>query len=280
MRVDGAIRIGLAAIEAVWRGRSVPAGRRLIDRGTMADRSLESALGGILDAAPRRRFLSPHLRIVIADPHMQMAVIRFQQLPRSRSDLELLVTQRFCRDHRLEPSAATIAFAAQGEAQGGHHVLVCALNAALAKAVLQSFAARNVHPDIVAAESVFTIRALQSHLSGALSLLVLLYIDYATIVLWQAPDVIGHIGVFQQHDRPRPEFIGVLKTRIERYAALLSGERERPVVHILDCGDDASEAAAFHDLPYPVRDLRRDPAIAGILPSHQPAWTTIVEHGG
>ena len=289
MRVDGAIRVGLWAIDAAWRGGSTSEamvnGHDIIAAQAAQPRqpiaSVAIALGKVLDAAPRRgRFFSPHLRIMIADPFVRMAVIRFQQLPRSRGDLELLVTQRFCRDHQLEQGEAAIAYAPQGEAQGERHVMVCALNTALANTILQSLAARDLHADIVAAESVFAIRALQNTLSAAPSLLLLLYADYATIALWRSSEVIGHIGVFQQHERSRSEFLDMLRTRLERYAAVMARQPVQITVGVVECGENSGEADIFRDLPYPVRDIRRGPALAGLWPPGPALWTAIAEQGG
>ena len=289
MRVDGAIRVGLWAIDATWRGGSTSGaalnGHDIIAAQTAQPRqpiaSVAIALGHVLDAAPRRgRFFSPHLRIMIADPYLQMAVIRFQQLPRSRGDLALLVTQRFCRDHRLEQGAATIAYAPQGEAQGERHVMVCALNAALAKTIAQSLTARDLHADIIAAESVFAIRALQTTLFAAPTLLLLLYGDYATIVLWRSPEVIGHVSVFQPHERSRSAFLETLRTRLERYGAVLARQQDQITVGVAEWSENSGEAHIFRDLPYPVRDIRREPALAGLWPSGPALWTAIAEQGG
>ncbi len=289
MEADCSIRIGLSAIDAVWRNGS-PAGslRRSEQLPLSADTQArpdgaetDAALGRLLEAMPgRHRLFSPHLRVMLADPCLQMAVLRFSQLPRARADVELLVTQRFCRDHRIESGAVTIAYSVQGAAGGERYVMVCALNAALAGSLQQSLNAHRLYADVITAESIYAVRALAGALSPAPSLLVLLYSDYATVILWAAPDTAGHIGVFQQHGRPRAEFLATLKTRLKRYAAASGHQPNSVAVDILSCGDDPVEAEVFRDLPHPVRDLWHDAATGTARPAGRPAWELIAEAGG
>ncbi len=289
MQVDCSIRIGLSAVDAVWRNGGPAASARHSERLPLGSDAQTwpdcaetgAALGRVLEAMPaRRRRFSPHLRVMLADPLLQMAVLRFNQLPRARADVELLVTQRFCRDHRIEPGAVSIAYSVQGAAGGERHVMVCALNAALAGSLQQRLNARRLHADVMTTESMYAIRALAGVLSPAPSLLLLLYSDYATVILWAAPDTAGHIGVFQQHQRPRAEFLATLKTRLKRYAAAGGYQPDSVGVDVLACGDDPAEAEVFRDLPHPVRNLWRDAAAAAARPAARPAWELIAEAGG
>lgn len=282
---DGLIRIGTSAIDAVWRRGRLATPVRILERiaptpihGYLA---FDAALGRVLSSAPHRRlFFSPHLRIMLADPLLQMAVIRFNQLPRSRSDVELLVTQRFCRDHRAKPADIRIACSLQPDGQGERSVLVCAQNARLADAIQKSLAERKLHADIIAAESMFAIRALQSALSPAPSLLLLLHRDYATIILWTKPTVISHIGVFQQHDRTRAQFLSALKTRIERYAATVHADTDRLTIDLLTSTESGEEANVFGELPNQIRNLRHDPKTALHWSANTAMWEAIAEIGG
>lgn len=289
MKIDGSIRIGLSTVDATWRtgGRAAPWRKRERfasenDEQARANYGeVAAALDRLLAAKPAgRRLFSPHLRIALADPHLQLAVIRFSQLPRSRKDIDLLVTQRFCRDHRIEPNAASFAYALQKEAHGEHHVMVCALNATLGSNISQLLHAHRLHADVFTAESIYTIRALPAALLRAPSLVLLLYDDYATIVFWSGPGIANHIGVFQQRDRSRREFLTALNARLERYATSHENSTHALAVDVLTCGEDQTEAAAFQNLPYAVRDLRREPALARIWPTNRPLWETIVEAGG
>ena len=63
--------------------------------------TLDAVLGAIL---PKRQLTSPYVRVSLAGCHVMAAILPFVTLPKSAGDRSLLISQRFCREHRLEPT--------------------------------------------------------------------------------------------------------------------------------------------------------------------------------
>lgn len=274
MRIEGAIRIDLDAVEISWR-RGSSARQRSAHRlpfepsvpgAPPSPEAVGKALSRALDLAHKgRRFFSPRLGILLADAYTQMTVLRFDQLPRSRSDVNLLVLQRFCRQHRLAPSQTAISYTPQARTSSGEYVVICAMDAAICQAIQQSLRDRSLHADLIAGESVAILCAIQDLLSPPPSLLVLLYPDCATLVLRTEAGVIAHIAAFRRGDRSASAFARALSSRLERYAAAGGLTPEISAIDVIDRSGGIGMLSPLANLPYPVRDLSRHLAAAGAV---------------
>lgn len=267
MGVDLSIRVGLDEVEVKWRRRRGNACAQKIAGSERSASSLHDprAIGSALSAAllqtkPRRIYLAPHIRVALADPYLRVAVLRFAQLPRSRADRKLLVTQRFCHDHNLRPAETAVCFD-EWRAKGGEpqSVVASATEAALPGEISGSLARHGLYADVIAPESAFAVRYLRRWLSPPPRILLLIYPDYAAISIWTEDAAPRHGATLRVEALDGDGFAAKVMRRLQRYLSAETGGSDF-ALDVLDLTQNSSLSnAVLHglaSLSNRTRDLR------------------------
>ena len=107
------LRISAGQVHGVWHGPSWSGGRKTKAVAAFTASGSASTLGaaieGVLAAIlPTRRLTSPFVCVTLEGPLIMAAILPFTKLPKAREDRRLIISQRFCREHRLEAGKVEI----------------------------------------------------------------------------------------------------------------------------------------------------------------------------
>jgi hypothetical protein len=179
----------------------------------------EALFQDLLSRLLRRRTLAkPRVRICLAVPEVRSSVLRFDTLPRRQDDRRLVVTQRFCRDHKLDPRATVIAYSV-GSSVKGCSILADAMPKTMLHGLVSVLAGHGLHGDVIATEPSLALAGRGITGNPAPSVLVIEQ-NHGTTLLLLAPG--GHpISVSTLSAAADGALTPRLHARLARYAAVL-----------------------------------------------------------
>lgn len=242
------VRIASDGVRVRWqcaRGRvltgDVAAGE---DAGQSVDTvrdALNTALAQILK---RRGMTRPHVRVAVATTAMRSGVLRFDELPRNRADCSLLVSQRFCREHKRDARDVAVAFSVHPRSDGRYHVLVDALPRMLIESIVATFAAHDLHCDVVTSDHALALAHITRGGVGEPGALLVIGPVSATVLLLEAGGIPANVASLNvgAHE---PEALQVrLSARFTRYADHLRIAREELSLHVCNVSRSGSDQIA------------------------------------
>lgn len=189
-----------------------------------------AALDIALDkAVPAGRLVSPRVEIALADPYFRTAIMHLAALPRRQGDRQLVVTQRFCREHRLEARSFSVAFAVLDAAARDKIVLVCAMPRNLGAGLVQLLAKHSLHADVIAPEFLDAL-AHAASAGAAPTVLVASQPRYATLLVLSRPGRLAHIATLRQGAATTEDLAERVNARLTRYASDTGGATTPVVV--------------------------------------------------
>jgi hypothetical protein len=237
------LRIGLAQVHGTWaEGRSkTPAAEAAAGfeagegkAGAGASAAIEAVLSQIV---PRRRLASPYVSVALSGARIRAAIAQFAKLPPNAKDRALLISQRFCREYRLDPAAFAVTGSALGPSTAGEAVLCVAAGRFLLSEIDAALGARGLYPDQISPE--FMLRFAEADTRGleAPGMALLGDMDGATVLVWDANRKIVHLSSFSPADEDE-EAEGRLAARLFRYARIV-GQENGPVAFYAGGGERA-----------------------------------------
>jgi hypothetical protein len=275
MRAACVVRIGLQEVSAAWLdardGTLLHSASADLSADGDAARNVSQALDRALSGYARKpgrvvfgfdldRLAAAHVRVALADPYLRVAIMKFAKLPRNADDRALLISERFCREHRLEKAAFEVA-AGVLEASENRQVLLCyAAPRPLIGAVRERLEAHDLYADLISPELLFGLQGAADPGGKNLSLrqwavkallgsraakaamgtkaarngpdrltegpggLMLIHPGYATLALWPNGGVLAHVATLRRGEQAVGAFTDRLRRRLIRYAGTLNGD--------------------------------------------------------
>ncbi|WP_041787409.1 hypothetical protein [Rhodomicrobium vannielii] len=189
---------------------------------------MRSALDEVLDAiVPGRRITSPFVQVSLEGQRILSGIKRFTVLPKSASDRRLVISQRFCRDHRLEADA----FDVMGSPLAGDESLKKILCLAVEKKTLQTireaFAAKGLHADVIAPEYLMRLEPHKESLERP-GLAVFDEHGGTSIAVWDESGALVHLASIKALDPCDAVASGRMLNRLTRYALIAAEGFDTP----------------------------------------------------
>lgn len=236
------LRIGVSYVEGTWiEGYTHKASAQAVASVEVeeAGRGIgpASAIPAVLDQIlPRRRIASPHVSVGLAGAHVRAAIMQFAKLPRGAKDRSLLISQRFCREYRLDPAAFAVTGSALGQPEsGGESVLCIAVSRTLLMEIDGALAARGLYPDEIAPDFMLRFAEADTREAEAPGMLLMTGAEGSTMLVWDTKRTVVHVSFFAAAQDGR-EAERRLASRIFRYATIV-GHGGIPVAVYADGGD-------------------------------------------
>jgi hypothetical protein len=226
------VKVGAAQVSGAWRplGRIDATEKKARVSFDRDDRSgaMRNALDRVLTAIlPKRRIASPFVRVSLEGPVALSAVMRFTALPKSASDRRLIISQRFCRDHRLDPNALDILGCPLAGSGSAKKVLCVAAEKRTLQAIREALAARGLHPDVIAPDYLLRLEQKKKGLERP-GVGVFDESGGAAIVLWDEEGVLVHVASVEALDAEDPGACGTMMNRLTRYARVAAAADGAP----------------------------------------------------
>ncbi len=210
--------------------------------------TLGDAVDGVLAAIlPARRFTSPFVCVSLAGSHVMTAILPFAKLPKAEADRRLVISQRFCREHRLEPGTVEIVGSpVQSPKIGTGRLLCLAVQRDTLRQIEKALAGRGLHADIIAPDCLLKLG--QAHRSALETPGLALFEEksFRTILVWDEQGAIAHIATVKRPVRQDLEGHRRMATRIRRYAQIVARQGAPVAVYI----DGSAAGSIAPDLTY------------------------------
>ncbi len=236
------LRIGVSHVHGVWRaGRAKGLSAEAMARfdgeeeepGASPAGAISAVLGQIL---PRRRLTSPYVSVGLAGSHVRAAIMAFAKLPKAANDRSLLISQRFCREYRLDAAAYAVLGSPLGPSKsGGEAVLCLGVPQALLAGIKAPLAAHGLHADTIAPDFMLRLAGTDTGEAEAPGIALMNAADDTTVVVWNAQKTVVHVSSFAPA-RGSEEAEHRMAARIFRYARIV-GHEAAPVAVYTDSPD-------------------------------------------
>ena len=185
---------------------------------------------------PRRRLASPYVSVGVAGAYVRAAIMPFAKLPKAPADRTLLVTQRFCREFRLDPAAFAVLDSPLGGAKGGGEAVLCVgVPQALLACIKAALATRGLHADEIAPDYMLRFAETDTREAEAPGMVLMGGADCSTVLVWDAQRAVVHVSSFAVA-RDDGEARQRMAARLFRYARIV-GHDTAPVAVYADGSD-------------------------------------------
>ncbi|MDO9384538.1 MAG: hypothetical protein Q7T86_16935 [Hyphomicrobiaceae bacterium] len=237
------LRVGTVSVTAElrpWRGARVFHSTALqADDGNAVPAAVNEALQRVLQA---RRLANPRVSVSLGSALTRSGVMRFAALPRSAGDRALIVSQRFCRDYKLDGRSTVVAFSTYPQANGQHAVLADAAPRALIDGLIAAAASHGLHCDIISSDLSLALAGLPRQPAAA-GLLAVFPEEGCSLVFLDAHGAPVSVATLAQDDATLADR---LAARIDRYAAQSGVAIDRMALHVRDHSGRQAAAALSH----------------------------------
>ena len=237
LRSSCLLRVGAHRIEGLWSpGRSgglpVHASCYFEGDGTLADSALGDAISSVLRRIlPKRRLASPNVSVGVAGSYVRAAIMAFAKLPKGVNDRTLLISQRFCREHRLDPATVAVQGCALGPSKAGEEAVLCvALPQALLAQIRRRLSENGLHADLVAPDYMLSFAGTDTRRLQAPGMVLLGGDDGVAILVWDTQKRIVHVAALAA-GLEETVADGRLVPRISRYARVVGAEGSEVTVY-------------------------------------------------
>ena len=246
------LRISASQVHGVWLGASWGGGQSTEAVAAFDTSGGAPALGDAIDSVlaallPARRLTSPFVCVTLEGALIMAAILSFAKLPKARADRRLIVSQRFCREHRLEPGKVeVIAHPLDRSTNEKSRVLCLAMERDTLLQIRSALERRGLHADVITPEYLRKFEQVKSHALEKPGMALLEEHGFRTILVWDGEGTIAHIANIRRPSRHDLEGQRRMATRIRRYAHIVARQGAPVAVYI-----DASAAGAIAaDLTY------------------------------
>lgn len=224
---DVAIRVGPASVTAdLSHGRDVR--RATVDvGGDPPATALSTCLDCLFPGIPRT---APRVTLALSDALARSSVLRFDALPRRAADRQLIIAQRFCRDHKIDAKQTAIAFSVHAT-PGTVRVLATAIPRDLVTAITATLSSHGLYADIIAADVALAHVSVPHARTSRSSVLAVTTETGATLLLRDATGTPLNIATLSGNEPGA--LADRLNARVDRYAHHLGVAPTIPV-HVHD----------------------------------------------
>jgi hypothetical protein len=178
------------------------------------------------------------------------AILPFAKLPKAEADRRLIISQRFCREHRLEPAAVEIVGSPlQTSKPGSGRVLCLALQRNTLRQIEKALTGRGLHADIIAPNCLLIFGQANRHELETPGIALFEENSFRTILVWDEQGAIAHLATVRRAARHDLEGQRRMTTRIRRYAQIVARQGAPVAVYI----DGLAAGAIAPDLTYSSR---------------------------
>ncbi len=234
------LRIGAGQVHGLWQAPRWAGGGRIeaaaefsaVEPQESAP-SLRCALDAILGTIlPLRALTSPFIRVSLAGSYVMAAILPFAKLPASAADRSLVITQRFCREHRLEPGSIAVVGCPQNISKDGStNVLCLAMDRRLLEEIKAAFTGRGHYPDVIAPECLLALEEVDRRKLQMPAIAVFEQSGCNTIVVWDKEGTIIHLAAVGTVGHEALEVYRRTAARIKRYAQIVAVQGAPPAVY-------------------------------------------------
>ncbi len=249
------LRIGDSHVHGVWtagraQGPSAEAMARFEGEEEQPGASPASAILAVLGRIlPRRRLASPYVSVGLAGRQIRAAIMPFAKLPKAANDRSLLISQRFCREYRLDSASFAVLGSPLGPSKsGGEAVLCIAVPQALLAAIEAALAASGLHADTIAPDFMLRLAETDTREVEAPGMVLMKAADGATVLVWDAQKTVVHVSSFAPAQNSE-EAVHRMAARIFRYTRIVGHESAPVAVYT-----DGPDWDAFFDAHGPLGD--------------------------
>jgi hypothetical protein len=251
------LRIGTRQVHGVCQAASWTRGARIeaaAEFSSIEPHESAPSLRGAIDAVleiilPHWTLTSPFIRVSLAGSHVMAAVLRFVKLPASAADRGLVVTQRFCREHRLDPGSIAIIECSRANSKKVNANILClAADRSLLGEIQRALTGRGLYPDVIAPEYLLSFAEAEGLELEMPAIAVFEESGCNTILVWDKEGAIIHVATVRRDGGNDLEVQRRLDARIKRYAQIVAEQGAPPAIYF-----DSQIAA---NLVRPVHGLR------------------------
>ena len=230
------LHVSFDQVYGVWHGASWSGGQGFEAAASFTASgapSLGDAIEAVLAATlPPRRFASPYVRVSLEGPHIMAAILAFAKLPKAKADRRLVVSQRFCREHRLEPGTVEIVGSpVQSSKTGTGRMLCLAVQRDMLQQIETALAGRGLHADTIAPNWLLKLGQTRSQLETP-GIALFEEKSFRTILVWDEQGAIAHVATVKRPARDDLEGQRRMAMRIRRYAQIVTREDDPVAVYV------------------------------------------------
>ena len=165
----------------------------------------------------------------------------FAKLPKAASDRSLLISQRFCRENRLDATKIAVLPSRLGSSLGGGEAVLClAVAKDLLAEIIAALGTRGIHADEIAPEYMLAFAEADTTGLQAPGMALMQGSDASTILVWNKQRTIVHIASYATEAGAESRTV----SRLFRYAKIV-GSDYGPVA-LYACGPLPNHLAREH----------------------------------
>jgi hypothetical protein len=260
-RASCLLRISAGQVQGVWEGASRSGSQRLeaaADFSTSEDApTLRDAVDAVLAAIlPPRRLTSPFVCVTLEGSLIMAAILPFAKLPKTEEDRRLVISQRFCREHRLEAGKFEVVGSplhgpktASPKTESGR-ILCLAVEQDVLRQIESALGGRGLYADIITPEYLQKFGQINGGELEKPGISLFEGNGFRTILVWDGEGAIAHIATVRRPARQDLEGQRRMAVRIKRYAQIVS-RQDAPVALYIErraAGDISKDLASSRGL--------------------------------
>jgi hypothetical protein len=225
----------------VWHAPSWAGGRKIeaaAEFSAVEPQENAPSLRGAIDAVlgtilPQWTLTSPFVRVSLAGSHVMAAILPFVKLPASAADRGLVITQRFCREHRLEPSSIAVIGCPQRNSKNvSPNILCLAADRRLLGEIKSALTGRGLYPDVIGPEYLLSLAEAAGNELEMPAIAVFEQSGCNTILVWDKQGTIIHVATVGTAGEKDLEVQRRMAARIKRYAQIVAAQGAPLAVYI------------------------------------------------
>jgi hypothetical protein len=246
------IRIGAGQVHGVWHGASWSGGQRTEAVAAFNTSGSAPTLGDAMDSVlaaivPERRLTSPFVCVSLEGSHVMAAILSFPKLPNAQRDRRLVVSQRFCREHRLDPAKVeVIARPINRSTNERGRILCLAMELDTLNQIRSALEKRGLHADVIAPDYFLKFEQVNGQALEKPGMALFEEHGFQSILVWDEEGTIAHIATVRRPSRHDLQGQRRMATRIRRYAHIVARQNAPVAIYI----DGLAAGAIAPDLAY------------------------------
>ncbi len=232
------LRICAGEIHGVWHGASWGGGGRSEADAAFAASEGAPSLGDAIDQVlaallPAKRLTSPFVCVSLEGSHLMTAILSFPKLPKAQKDRRLIVSQRFCRDHRLDPAKVeVIARPLERSACENKRLLCLAVERDTLTQIRSALEKRGLHPDLITPEYMLKFEQAGGFAFEKPGMALFEEHGFRTVLVWDKQGSIAHVANVRRPVRQDLEGQRRMAARMQRYGRIVASEGAPVAVYV------------------------------------------------
>ena len=246
------LRISAGQVRGAWHGASWSGGQRTEAVSTFHTSGSAPTLGDAIDGVlasivPARKLTSPFVCVTLEGAYVMAAILPFTKLPKAEGDRRLVISQRFCREHRLEPGKVEIIGSPiKGSRSESGRTLCLAVERDTLRQIASALEKRGLHADLITPEYLLKFGQVNSHALEKPGIALFEETGFRTVLVWDEHGTVAHIATVRRPSLHDLEGQRRMATRIRRYAHIVARQGAPVAVYI----DGLTAGATAPDLTY------------------------------